>query len=382
MSLEQSVRVVTHPITSASEPAVAGLLEVVGEASGSVSLVTVGLPDDSTVWEKYEVIDVGGDRGDMGLLRSALWFVIHQVRMCRAIARGDEELALFFGATSYLLPIAFTRLIGRSVVVVPRGNVPNSLYRIWSDRFPIPVAYLLSRPIWFLERIGYRFAHTILTLSPSMSEDLGLAGYGAKLYECGTRPVDVARFHPETQYTDRDLRIGYLGRLDEEKGVDTLVEVVDHLPDEIQFTFIGDGSLRNLIEDELGDAIDRGSVEVTGWVDHEDVPTRLNELRLLVMTSKTEGVPTTVLESMACGTPVAATPVGGIPDVVEDGKTGIHIRSDDPSTIADRIETTLMEGDLAGMSETARRFVVDNYSFDVVVEKYERVLTETIERSR
>ena len=122
---------------------------------------------------------------------------------------------------------------------------------------------------------------------------------------------------------ERKRRIGYLGRLDEEKGVDVLVEVVKELPEEVTFVFIGDGALRPRIERELADRIEAGSVELTGWVDHEDVSALLGELRLPVMTSRTEGVSTTALEAMACGTPVCATPVGGIPDVVEDWETGL-----------------------------------------------------------
>lgn len=380
MSDDLSVCVVTHPITSASEPAVAGLLKVIS-ATASVSLVTVGLPNESVVWDKYDVVDVGANDTNSGILGSAARFILHQIRMCREINHSDEEVVLFFGAMSYLLPVLFAKIVGKNVILLPRGNVPDSLYRIWSDRIPDTLAYLLSRPVWLFERISYRVADTILTLSPSMSEDLGLTGYGQKLYECGARPVDVDRFSPKIPYADRDIRIGYLGRLDEEKGVDTLIDVVDHLPEEIKFTFIGDGTLRGRIEDQLKNSIQSGAVDVTGWVDHENVPAQLNQLQLLVMTAKTEGVPTTVLESMACGTPVAATAVGGIPDVVADGKTGLLLQSDDPSTVADRIETALREDNLPEMSETARWFVVDNYSFDVVAEKYERVLTETVERN-
>jgi len=87
--------------------------------------------------------------------------------------------------------------------------------------------------------------------------------------------------------------------------------MVKQLPDDIEFVFVGDGALRPQIEEELADKIDRGSVRLAGWVDHDEVPAFLNSFRLLVMTSRTEGVPTTALEAMACGTPVCATPVGG-----------------------------------------------------------------------
>jgi glycosyltransferase involved in cell wall biosynthesis len=368
-----SVCVVTHPVSHASETAVGGLLAVIS-AVATTSLVTANLPEDSDIREEYDVAEVS-DRGTGDSVPlAALRFLRNQVQMCRAIRRRDEEIVLFFGAMSYVLPILFAKAVGKQVVLEPRGNVPDSLYRIWADRLPDPLAYGLSRLVWLLERIGYASADAILTLSPAMSADLGLERFDAKLFEHGARPVDIERFHPRTNHDDREQRIGYLGRLDEEKGVDVLTEVVKRLPDDITFVFIGDGALREHIEAALAGKLDRGSVEVTGWVDHEQVPNYLTDLRLLVMTSRTEGVPTTALEAMACGTPVCATPVGGIPDVVDDGETGFLLNADaDAEQIADRIESIVREEDLGRISDSAREFVVNNYSFDVVVREYERV---------
>jgi len=94
--------------------------------------------------------------------------------MCSELRRRDEEIVLFFGAVSYLLPILLSRLVGKRVIVEPRGNVPDSLYRIWADRLPDRLAFLLSRSVWLLERAGYLAADAILLLSPSMADDLGL----------------------------------------------------------------------------------------------------------------------------------------------------------------------------------------------------------------
>jgi len=175
---------------------------------------------------------------------------------------------------------------------------------------------------------------------------------------------------------ERKRRIGYLGRLDEEKGVDVLVEVVKELPEEVTFVFIGDGALRPRIERELADRIEAGSVELTGWVDHEDVSALLGELRLLVMTSWTEGVPTTALEAMACGTPVCATPVGGIPDVVEDWETGLLLDIESAERMADQVEVVLDdEQRLASMSGTSRAHAIEEYGFEAVVERYRDIFS-------
>jgi glycosyltransferase involved in cell wall biosynthesis len=377
MERDTSVCVVTHPVSHASEAAVDGLLEVVS-AVAEVTLITANLPKNSDVWTEYEVREVSREGTGDSVLVAAFRFALNQLRMCREIQRRDEDLVLFFGAMSYVLPILFSKLLGKRVVLEPRGNVPDSLYRIWSDRLPDAAAYLLSRSVWALERVGYASADAILLLSPSMSDDLDLRAYESKLYEHGARPVDVDHFRPTVPFDDREQKIGYLGRLDEEKGVDVLTEAVKQLQSDITFVFIGDGALRDRIEVELADKFDRGAVEVTGWVDHDEVPAYLNELRLLVMTSRTEGVPTTALEAMACGTPVCATPVGGIPDVVKHGETGFLFEEDDPRSIAKQIDSIVREEDLDEMSASAREFVVENYSFEVVVREYERVFEDVL----
>ena len=376
MDDDLSVCLVTHPISSASEPAISGLLEVISSVA-TTSLITANLPASSGIRDKYEVKEVSRSGTGDSISRAAIRFISNQVRMSREIYRREEEIILFFGAISYLLPILVARLIGKKVILEPRGNVPESMYKIWKERYSPIVAYIATRPIWVLERIGYRLAHRIITLSPHMTDDLELRRFEEKLSENGTRPVNIERFHPSTTMNSRPPKVGYLGRLDEEKGVDMLIEVVKELSEDITFVFIGDGALRNKIESELEMKIDRGVVEITGWVDHEDVPEYLNQLRLLVMTSRTEGVPTTALEAMACGTPVCATPVGGIPDIVGHGETGFLIdQKQSPKEIAERLNSILEEKDLSRMSQRSRSFVVQNYRFDAVVEEYRRAFEE------
>ncbi|MFD1642626.1 glycosyltransferase family 4 protein [Halohasta litorea] len=373
---DRSVCVVTHPLSTASEAAVGGLLGVVSAAASSVSLITANLPEDSDVWDSYEVCEISSSETGESVGTAAVRFIRNQIRMCSELRRRDEEIVLFFGAVSYLLPILLSRLLGKRVIVEPRGNVPDSLYRIWADRLPDRLAFLLSRPVWLLERAGYLASDAILLLSPSMADDLDLQAprYQHKIHEHGARPVDIDRFAPTTPFADRERTIGYLGRLDEEKGVDVLTEVVKQLPDDIEFVFVGDGTLRPRIENELAEKIDRGSVRLPGWVDHDEVPAFLGSFRLLVMTSRTEGVPTTALESMACGTPVCATPVGGIPDVVHDGETGWLLEDESAAEIAARIERLVRNDEqLEAASQRARSFVVEQYGFDAVVEKYRRV---------
>jgi glycosyltransferase involved in cell wall biosynthesis len=371
------VCVVTHPLGSAGENATRTLLEILA-AITSVSLLTADLPAESAIRDRHEVVELTEKgAGQSNPLRAAVRFVVNQVRMCTAIARREEEVVLFFGATAYLLPILWARLLGRTVVLEPRGDIPLTLRLSWERRMPAVLARALVAPVWALERLGYRLADAIVTYTPAMASELGLDRYGEKLHPTGARYVDTDRFAPQTPFAERDRVVGFLGRIDEEKGVRTLAAVARGLPEDITFRFVGDGDLLPWLREELAAEIDAGRVELAGWVDHEAVPAELDRFRLLVMpSSPTEGLPTTIMEALACGTPVYATPVSGVPDVVKDGETGFLMDGTDPDDIREDLVAILDREDLAEVSANGRRLVETEYSFEAAVDRYRRILSE------
>lgn len=373
-SAPPTVCVVTHPLAAAGENATRTLLEILSVIT-AVSLVTADLPADSTIRDRHEVVEITKKDTGNTIIVAAIRFVINQLRMCRVIATREEDVVLFFGATSYLLPGLAAKLFGKTVVLEPRGNVPLTLRLNWEARVPSPVARLLAGTVWTLERTNYYIADSIITYTPSMAEELGLSNFSHKLHPNGARYVDTETFDITVPYSKRGPTVGYLGRIDEEKGIRHLAEVSERLPDDISFRFIGDGDLLEWLETDLEAAIESGTVELAGWVDHEDVPRELNELRLLVMpSSPTEGLPTTILESLACGTPVYATPVSGVPDVVREGRTGFLMSQQDPRAIADEIARILEEEDLESISENGRQLITKSYSFEAAVTRYETIL--------
>lgn len=376
--VDQDVLVLTHPLAPASENHVAALLDILA-AITSVALVTANLREDSDIRDDYEVVESSRTGVGTSIPVAALRFVLNQFRMCRTIQRRDEDVVLFFGATSYLLPIAFARLLGRTVVLEPRGNVPLTLRLQWEHRVPTPIARGLAGIVWGLEQLGYRLSDAIVTYTPEMASELGLVRYDDKLYPNGARYVDTERFRPHIPFEEREDVVGFLGRLDEEKNVRVLAAATRELPAGVTFRFIGDGDLRERLERELADEVDSGAVEFTGWVDHEDVPRELSELRLLVLPSQpTEGLPTVILESLACGTPVLAMPVSGVPDVVREGETGFLLAEVESEVIAASVREILARETLAVVSETGRKLMQDEYSFEGAVSRYDEILRSIV----
>ena len=371
-----SVRLVTMRGGATVQNATYLLLNVLDELT-DVSLVTVRLADDSRIHGSYDVTEIaGGARAD-GLLGTALLFLLNQLRICRAVWRSDEEVIYFFGGTAYVLPVAVARLLGRTVVVQPRGDVPLTLELEWRERYPDPMARGLAGLLRLLEAATMRLAHRIVTYTPAMAEQLGLERHRDKLYPHGTRYIETEDFRPTRPFAERGRRFGMVGRLDVEKGVDEVAAAVDHLDDDTEVIFVGDGDRRDQIESTLADAIAEGRVDITGWVDHEEIPRYLNEMRLLVLASApTEGLPTAIQEAFACGTPVLATPVAAIPDVVVEGETGFLLEDTDPGSIAERVDAILDRDDLAEISDNCRSFAVDHYSFDASVDRFRTLLDD------
>lgn len=375
MSDIDDICVISHPLGSASESHAKTLLKIISEIT-SVSLIALDIPNDSLLWEEYDAVSIAGENSTDNVLSAAIHFLANQLRIARTVRNRPETTVLFFGVTAYLIPILIAKIIGKKVVLQPRGDVPLTLRLQWEQQLPTVIAKLLAGCVALLEAIGYHVSDAIIAYTPSMADELGLNKYENKLYPNGARYVDLDRFYPSQPFPERECVVGFLGRLDEEKGIETLATVARQLPSDVKFRFIGDGSRRDWLESELADEISIGDVDVTGWVDHEDVPTELNKLRLLVMPSEpTEGLPTTILEAMACGTPVYATPVSGVPSVIEEEVTGFLITETTPEQIATDIESILTRDDIGVISDNARELIENEYSFDAAVSRYRSILT-------
>ena len=182
----------------------------------------------------------------------------------------------------------------------------------------------------------------------------------------------------------RNNQVGYIGRLSAEKETLNFIKAVGLLNNDAKNSFyiIGDGELKEEVKKLINQENLNERVKLLGWVPHEEPPKQLNEMKLLVIPSYTEGLVNVMLEAMACDTPVLATAVGAIPDVIKDGKTGFILEDNSPETIARGITRALNHPNLEQVAANARALVERKYTFEAAVERYGKIFEELLRKKK
>lgn len=171
-----------------------------------------------------------------------------------------------------------------------------------------------------LERRAFRAADAVIVAAEADRSTI-VERYGIEAGRVNVIPnyVDTAAFRPMPEIAREPGRITFVGRLDDQKNVMTLIEAVENLPD-VTLALIGDGPLRNQLQ---AAASQRGvSATFLGTRPHAELPTLLNRSAAFVLPSHYEGNPKALVEAMACGVPVIGTRVPGIREILVHCETG------------------------------------------------------------
>ena len=173
------------------------------------------------------------------------------------------------------------------------------------------------------------------------------------------------------------------GRLSPEKGFVDLVYVAKEskkkkLP--VNFVLFGDGPLRSLIHKTIIQEDLEEQFYLPGFSTKLD--NILPSCDILLIPSYTEGIPNILLEGLAAGVAVVATCVGGIPDLITDGRNGFLVQPGDVATMSKRIELLTNDKQLRSTFNKAGRMLVESgFSFDLQAEKYRALFHQIIDRS-
>lgn len=242
------------------------------------------------------------------------------------------------------------------------------------------VASMRRRPFLSLRRRLLRHTDRFLVLNSESIEELQELGLERSQMAPIVNGVDTTYFAPPEE---KDLlpfvKAVFVGRLTTQKGVDLLLRAWAELTEPRELILVGDGAERPSLE-ALASQLKLDHVTFIGSTN--DVRTYLQQADLFVLPSRAEGIPNAMLEAMACGLPVVATPVGGIPDVVLDGESGLLVPPEDVPALAAAIRRLLADSDLRHqMGQKARERVVSDYSLKAVTTRHLELYREVIGRN-
>ncbi len=305
------------------------------------------------------------------------------------VERVASEVAEFpvrsFGSPGTLVQAAaFARWCGkRRIAVVQAAD-------IYANAFALPAARLAGVPVRVgsrrevhptrgraleaLQRIGYSAASRIVANSQAGAARLRSEGIAARRISVVRNGLDLAAF--TTSPAPRGGRvIVTVARLRPEKAHEVLFAAVRRIHEawpDVRLLVVGDGPR----EDELRAlAEQQGLFHCIEFLGHrEDVAAVLAHSDVFVLPSRIEASPNAVLEAMAAGLPVVAGRVGGIPEVVSDGVTGVLVPPDSPDVLAGALFRLFDEPAYAdALGRAARRYVEEHYSFDRMVSAFEHL---------
>lgn len=300
-------------------------------------------------------------------------------RLTRLFRRRKYDIVHTHTSKAGLLGRLAAERAGVPIVVhTPHGNV-------FHGYFPKPVTRLF---VW-LERHAARRTDRLIELTPGgveeyLAEDIGQRDQYAVIFS----GVDFARFDSARQRRDAiraslgvaadAFLVGGVGRLERVKGFSYFVSAAHLIAatvPEARFVLAGQGALEGDLRDQAKRLGER--FQFLGLRD--DVPDLMAAVDVLVAPSLNEGMGRVLLEAGAAGAPAVASAVGGMPDILVDGVTGVLVPPRDPQAIAEAVISLARDRDRRrGMGEMARAIVVPAYGVGRMVKQIEALYEELI----
>lgn len=237
----------------------------------------------------------------------------------------------------------------------------------------------LHRAMWFLLKRSMKSFTCLHVLNRPLHSRLVKEGYShvfnipngvnTKLFRLCHNPADYKRFN-----------VLYVGRLERDKGIDILASIISHInrksnTGKIDFTICGSGSLEHIIK-KL--AKQYNNTHYLGFVQPAALPDLYRSAQLLLLPSRIEGLPLSLLEGQSCGLPAVCSRIPGVSDMIVNGKNGHLVQIGDITGFAKTIRGYYnmwrkSPEEYYRLKRTIRDYIVANYDWSIVIDKLEEM---------
>ncbi len=357
-----------HPFIAGAEVAVKEITDRISDIS--FDMITVNLDGKQKAEEKVgnvNIYRIGNSKKSKYFFpfqASALAKKLHQKNHYDAIwaimANQAGLAALFFKKKNPKIPFLLTLQEGDSELDIwLRTFYMRPLYKsiyTKADYIQAISSFLADRA----RRLGAKCAVEVVPNGVDMERIMN--------YESGIR-------------NSKEKIIITTSRLEKKNGIDTLMRayklLISHYLSPITLKILGLGNLEGELKKLSKDLHIEDKIEFLGHVHPSEINSYLQKADIFVRPSRSEGLGSSFLEAMACGLPVIGTKVGGIPDFLKDGETGLFCKVDDPKDLAEKIELLLKDENLyKKISYNGRQLAIEKYQWFQIASRIENIFKE------
>jgi glycosyltransferase involved in cell wall biosynthesis len=328
---------------------------------------------------------------DRNLFTPQLWVLRGGMDMAAAARETGARLVWLSQSRNVgpraIINLAWRLVIHRPTVLYTLTPVPNIWGRVFGRIVRVPVvvssfrnilAHQHERLLW---RLSSRIVCNALAIKEAIVRRFSIDPDRVAVVPNG---VDADYFSADALHKTSHPSVIYVGRLVDQKAPLTLVEAfrltLSRVP-EARLTIVGNGPLRPRVEEYLRSH----SLEsrITLLPGTPEILPLLHRSWVFAMPSAWEGSPNALIEAMAAGLPVVATRVGGIPDLVDHGVTGLMSEEGDSGRFSENLTRVLLDEQLRrSMGQKGRERVLAHHTIKTMVNGTQEVLLEEVIRSR
>ena len=316
------------------------------------------LPPEVREKVRFTSVDIGDSAGP-GMLSKGL-------TIARAARSMGADIIHSHGYKAAIPGVIAARVYGAASVVT--GH----------NLFPKNASFLARASLKFVSM----FSRSIIAVAPALTESLVAAGVRSDRIDTILNGIDLDSYGQETRpevfseigLAKSNRMILCAARLTEVKGVDVLIHsaavLAEEIP-EVRIVIAGDGPDEDKLHDLAANTAPRNTIFLGR---RDDIARLLGACDMVAIPSRAEGLPMMLAESMASGKPVVASSVGGLADMIADGKNGILVPAGDHIALAEGLCRVLHSSDLsARIGSSARRFAEQNFSEDTMITRTKEV---------
>ncbi len=306
----------------------------------------------------------------LNFLISAFFSMGMMVRLFQWRKRFD--IVQFYGASlPLLISLPLLKILKKKIVAKLSGAKPGMEAGSFEG--------FILKP--FLSRV-FSLVDNFIVMSDELKHRLLVENYPETKVVKIPNGIDIKLFFPfdteEREKLRKDFEISdkkvfvYAGRLVDGKGLDLLLEAVKLIMDKdktVYLLLLGEGPIKTRLEDKASSLGISDGICFKGNV--SNVYEYMNASDIFVFPSLSEGMPNALLEAMACRLPVIASRIGGVVDIVKDGKSGLLFKPGDISGLESAMVRLLKDDKLRQrLGAEARKTIVEGFSIDRVAEEY------------